>query len=374
MTSHAGSMAPPPERILVLRLGAIGDCLRVLPAVCRLRETFPAAEIDWAAGDLAAPVLEGHPAITRLHVVRRRKMKSGLLAACTELHRVGRELEARRFDVAIDFHTRLTTGYLARASRAPMRIGFDRASGTEANFLFTNCHVSLEDRYENRVTRFGRLLAPLGVDPDLAAAPRGAHVAADERAAAAETHSAAGRPRVAIFAGTSAARAHDRWPLPKWKEVARRLGDRGLSSMVLWGPGDEEAAREIAAGSAAASVAPKTSLRAMMALLGCFDLYVGSNTAALHMAWMQGVASVVLVGGRPHRTDRPLAPVPSVMLSAGGVEPSRKLRGEAARRAVEGIEVEEVVAASLALLAAMDASGGSGRSGGSRLAHRDCLP
>jgi len=334
----------PPERILVLRLGAIGDCLRVLPAVCRLRESFPSAEIDWAVGDLAAPLLEGHPAITRLHVVRRREMKAGLLPACAELRRVGRDLEARAFDVAIDFHTRLKTGYLARASRAPTRIGFDRASGTEANFLFTNCHVRLEDRYENRVLRFARLLAPLGLDADVAAAPRGIWLREEEGVAATEIHAAAGRPPVAIFAGTSAGRADDRWPIARWTELVRRLGDAGIASMVLWGPGDEDDAGRIAAGSPSASIAPRTSLRGMMALLGCFELYAGANTAALHMAWMQGVASVVLAGGRPHRTDRPLPPVPSVMLSAGP-EPTRKLRGEAARRAVEGVGVEEVVAA-----------------------------
>ncbi|MFN2426243.1 MAG: glycosyltransferase family 9 protein, partial [Candidatus Binatia bacterium] len=95
---------------------------------------------------------------------------------------------------------------------------------------------------------------------------------------------------------------------------------------------------------------PPTSLPEMMALLGCFRLYVGANTAALHMAWMQGVPSVVLAGGRPWRTDRPLEPVPSVMLSAGGIEPDRKLRGEEAQRAVEGIEVDDVVAAARRLL------------------------
>jgi heptosyltransferase-1 len=349
LTRPPERLSKPPERILALRLGAIGDCLRVLPAVVRLRESFPSAEIDWAVGDLAAPLLEGHPAITRLHVVRRRERKAGLVAAFAELHRVGRELEARRFDVAIDFHTRLKTGYLARASRAPMRIGFDRASGTEANFLFTNCHVSLEDRYENRVLRFGRLLAPLGVDVDLSAAPRGLWIPDAEAAAAAASYAATGRPPVAIFGATSASRADDRWPVARWKEVVRRLGDAGLASMVFWGPGDEAAAGEIASASPYSRAAPPTSLREMAAMLGRFEVYVGANTAALHMAWMQGVACVVLAGGRPHRTDRPLPPVASVMLSAGA-EPSRKLRGEAARRAVEGIEVEQVVEAVHAML------------------------
>ena len=69
------------------------------------------------------------------------------------------------YDVAIDFHTRLKSGYLAWRSRAPRRIGLGMRSGTEANFLFSNERVTLEDPWESRVMRFARLLAPLGLNP-----------------------------------------------------------------------------------------------------------------------------------------------------------------------------------------------------------------
>lgn len=344
--------ASTPRRILVVRLGAIGDCLRVLPSLARLRAAFPAAEIGWVVDDLSSSLLAGHPALTRLHVVSRARMKAGLLSGWAELRRVGAELAGANYDVAIDFHTRLKSGYLTRASGAACRIGFDRSSGAEANFLFTNCHVSLDEKYENRVTRFARLLAPLGIDTELPTGERGLWIAPEALVTAARIHAAEGRPTVAIFPGTSAHRRDDRWPAAKWRSVVQRLGEAGLTSIVLWGPGEMEAAAEIAGSDDACRLAPPTTLPEMLALLGMFRLYVGSNTAALHMAWMQGVPSVVLAGGRPWRTDRPLAPVPSVMLSAGGVEPTRKLQGEAARRAVEGIEVDEVVAAALQLAGA----------------------
>ncbi len=352
-----------PRRILVVRLGAIGDCLRVLPSLARLREGFPEAEIGWAVADLAAPVLEGHPALTRLHVLERREMKAGLLPAWRELRRLGQELAAHRYDVAIDFHTRLKSGYLVRASRAPLRIGLDRRSGTEANFLFTNCHVSLPDVLENRVRRFARLLAPLGLDPALSEVSRGLWINEAARARGLAMHERAGRPPVVIFAGTSASRAHDRWPVAKWTEAVRRLGAEGLRSMVVWGPGEQETAARIAAAAPdCVAVAPPTTLPEMAALVGAFRVYVGTNTAALHMAWMQGVPAVVLAGGRPWRTDRPLEPVRSVMLSAGGVEPARKLRGEAARRAIEGIAVDDVVGAAVALVRDADEAGRRGAS------------
>lgn len=334
-----------PSRILVMRLGAIGDCLRVLPALARLRQRFAEAEIGWAVGDLVAPLLQGHPAIDRLHVVDRRAMAAGPVSAWGELRRVGAELAAHRYDVAIDFHTRLKSGYLMRASRAPVRIGLDRRSGTEANFLFTNTHVRVDDPYENRVTKFLRLLAPLGMDAAPVPGDAGLWVDPVAAAWADSVYEGAGCPAVALFAGTSAHRAADRWPGAKWRELVRRLGEAGTTSMVLWGPGEGEAAAAMADASPACVLAPPSTLPEMLALVGRFRLYVGSNSAALHMAWLQGVAAVVLVGGRPWRTDRPLSPVASAMLSAGGVEPARKLRGEAARRAVEGIAVDDVLEA-----------------------------
>ncbi len=340
-----------PSRILVVRLGAIGDCLRVLPSVVRLRRAFPSTEIGWVASDLVAPLLAGHPAISRLHVLQRHAMQAGLLRAWSELRRVGAELRASRYDVAIDFHTRLKSGYLTRASRARERIGLDRSSGTEANFLFTNHHIKLDDRYENRVLRFSRLLAPLGLEEEVEADDLMPWIDPAAVAGARAIHAQAGRPAVALVAGTSARRSGDRWPRPKWRDLIASLGDAGLPSMIVWGPGEMEMAAEIAeAATSSCSIAPPTTLPEMMALLGCFRLYVGTNTAAMHMAWMQGVPAVVLVGGRPWRTDRPLAPVRSAMLSAGGIEPSRKLHGEAARRAIEDIEVMDVVTAALRVI------------------------
>lgn len=321
----------------------------------RLRRDFPTAEIGWVVGDLAAPLLEGHPAITRLHVVDRRPMRAGVVPAWRELRRVGAELEAQRYDVAIDVHTRLKSGYLAWASRAPLRIGVDRRSGTEANFLFTNCHVNIQDHYENRVTRFARVVAALGGalggEPAALTSEEIRPWVQDSAAAwARDFYEQAGRPQVALFPGTSASRARDRWPLERWRAAAGRLSEAGHTSMVLWGPGEMDVAGALAADLPGCSLAPATTLPQMLALLGRFRLYLGSNTAALHMAWMQGVPSVVLVGGRPWRTDQPLPPVPSRMLSTAGAEPSRRLRGDAASRAIEGVEVDDVVEAAESLL------------------------
>ena len=55
-----------PRRILIVRLGAIGDVARVLPMLAGLKARFPEAEVDWVVQSKAADLLRGHPEIARL--------------------------------------------------------------------------------------------------------------------------------------------------------------------------------------------------------------------------------------------------------------------------------------------------------------------
>jgi len=50
-----------PRRILIVRLGSIGDVARVLPMLHGLCLRFPDAEIDWVVQSRAADLLAGHP-------------------------------------------------------------------------------------------------------------------------------------------------------------------------------------------------------------------------------------------------------------------------------------------------------------------------
>jgi len=38
---------PAPSRVLLVRLGALGDIVHAIPVAARLRREFPAARIDW---------------------------------------------------------------------------------------------------------------------------------------------------------------------------------------------------------------------------------------------------------------------------------------------------------------------------------------
>jgi ADP-heptose:LPS heptosyltransferase len=344
------TVPPRARRILVMRLGAIGDCLRVLPAVARIRKERPDAEIGWAVEHWVAPALQGNPLIDRLHVLNRKELKGGARRAWAEIRRFTRDVRARDYEVLLDFHGRFKSGLLAWLSGVPVRIGYARGHESEGNFLFTNVKVTPRDAWESRIYRFMSLLGPLGISTQYDPAAHGLHVADADRRWAEQAWAAAGRPTLAVFPSTSAHRARERWPDDRWLALLKQLNANGISSMVLWGPAEKEFCAGLARDAGPPCVlAPPTTLPQMQALIGQCRAYVGADTAAMHMAWMQGLPVAVVAGHKPARTIQPPPPAQSRMLFAAehyveGLKPSAQddrvvaaVTVEAVRKAVHDL-------------------------------------
>ena len=82
------------RRILVVRLGAMGDVIHTLPAVATLKHSFPHSRIVWAIDRKWAALLEGNPFVDE--VLEFERSFTGFLA-------LRRKLRESRFDLAVDF-------------------------------------------------------------------------------------------------------------------------------------------------------------------------------------------------------------------------------------------------------------------------------
>ena len=109
---------PPSPRILVVRLGAMGDLLHALPAVASLKRSFPACHLAWLVEPRWTPLLEGNPHVDRILLLRRQSL-GGLLASW-------RALRQYPFDLAIDFQGLLKSAIPAWAARPREIFGFER--------------------------------------------------------------------------------------------------------------------------------------------------------------------------------------------------------------------------------------------------------
>ena len=207
--------SPRAERILVVRLGALGDVLRTLPAVATLRRAYPQARLVWLVEEACAGAVRGQAGVDEVLVFRRRELVAALrhgrvLAAARALRETLRSL--RGFDLVLDFHSILRSGVLARLSGAPVRVAYDRPVAREGAQRFANSRARLETRRISRFARNAALVDYLGVSSQPEVFRWQIPQAARERVAAKIAERVpAGDEFVALHPGTSDSTPYKRW-------------------------------------------------------------------------------------------------------------------------------------------------------------------
>lgn len=349
--------APAADRILLLRLGAIGDVVRTLPAASALRAAYPGAHLTWLVEPAARSAVEGQPWVDEILVFPRaalsEALRQGRLGRFAALWRhFVRELRRRRFELTVDFHSLAKSALLARLSGAPRRVGYARPYGREGSWWLTTARARL---VPPPISRFDRNLALVGFLGVAARAdPSPLRVSPDARRQIGAALGSGPRPAV-LHPGTSPGTPQKRWSPEAWAAVARELASDGLRVLVSCGPAPEEraaAAAVVAASAGAAAAAPETrTLGELAALLEHARLFLGSDSGPLHVASLVGTPVVQLIGPTDPVENRPYAGTPARTVRVPvACSPCR--RGCAAAPCMRRILPESVVAAARALLAA----------------------
>lgn len=300
-----------PERILLIRLSALGDVINTIPALVALREAFPAAHLGFAVEDRCAALIEGHPAVDAVHVYPRARWRRAIGRPwlwpwlIADVFRYLGGLRAPRYEVALDFQGNLKGAAHSGFSGAKVRVGFARGFCREMNWLFSNRKAVPPTLRQNRVEKHLALLAPLGVFPskphyDL---PRSAESRRRIDAWLAAEGLARGAYAV-LHPGTSGHGRLKRWPPERFAELASRLP---WPAVVSWGPGERELAE--AAARSGARVGPATaSLLDLAELIAGAALFVGADSGPLHLASAVGTPSVALFGPKDPAVYAPWNP------------------------------------------------------------------
>ena len=97
------------NRILLVRLGALGDVVHAIPVAAALRRAFPSARIDWLVSEKHRAILDLVPVIDRRLVIDANKSSGG-----TTIFGMLRELRRSRYDLAIDLQGLIKSAALAR--------------------------------------------------------------------------------------------------------------------------------------------------------------------------------------------------------------------------------------------------------------------
>jgi lipopolysaccharide heptosyltransferase I len=296
-------------RIALVKLSSLGDVVHALPVAATLKAAWPRAHLAWIVERREAALLRDHPALDEVIVAdtrswRRARTAVAARAALGDIRALRRRLSAWRFDVALDLQGLMKSGIITAACRAPVRVGFVAGWGREPlHALFINRRVRPSADAHHVVDQYLSLLGPLAIaerrrEFRLPVAPT---VEAQMEEWLVTTGLKPQRRLVVLNPG--AGRADKRWPVEHFAVLARRLAlEENAQVLVVWGPGEDAAARAIVGGAGVATLAPPTDLDALLALLRRASVVVAADTGPLHLAAALGTPCVGLYG--PTSADR----------------------------------------------------------------------
>src|ERR1700741_110338 len=115
-------------RILIVKLGSIGDIVHTLPSLAAIRQALPNAEISWVVERRSAEILRDNPILDRLIEVDTKALRRGLMSGETlrAPRQQLRRLRVSAFDLAFDFQGLLKSASIARLSGARRIFGYSR--------------------------------------------------------------------------------------------------------------------------------------------------------------------------------------------------------------------------------------------------------
>jgi heptosyltransferase-1 len=113
-----------PPRILVVRLGSMGDVIAALPAVASLKHSIPHSKITWVIDPKWSLLLEGNPYVDSVVHLDRRTF--------TGLRNAWSQLRAAKFDFAVDFQGLVKSALVATLARPERIFGFNATYARES--------------------------------------------------------------------------------------------------------------------------------------------------------------------------------------------------------------------------------------------------
>jgi lipopolysaccharide heptosyltransferase I len=346
-----------PASILVIRLGAIGDVIRTIPAVSCLRKSFPDARIAWAVETPSRELLQDHPDIDDLFVLNRRLIRkwyspAGFSQAIGHWREFTSRLAEQKFEWVIDLHGNLKSATLARSARGGKLFGFGRGHTREKAHLLYGHPVSMPKKKMSRTERALAVSKAVGAN---VISPRRTLPPFEEASKIIKEvlqEGAPRRPRVLVYPGTSQAQSFKRFPADRLAHICDELVASSKCSIVIgWGPGEHSMAEELQQQMICPSfIAPRTSLRELAEMTRESDLFIGSDTGPMHLAAAVGTPLIALYGP----TD-PLINVPytdAAHLSFVGDVKCRPCRYKGCRNrsCLKLIDLDEVTRGALKLL------------------------
>jgi len=281
-------------KILIVRVGAMGDVLHALPAVAALRDARLDWEIDWVVDPRWAPLLvdgEGRgPVVNRVYIAETKLWTKSPVSFATfrSIRALRRALRRGRYDLVVDMQGTLRSAVIGWMAGAREFVGYrDPREGLAAKF------------YSRTVGRRGvhvveQGVALLGEACGMSLEPGAVDLPHEQWADAWAEELVGGRNLVLLAAG--AGWGAKRWPAERFGALATEMRALGLSAVVNASRADDALAAEVVARSGGAAEMVVCNVACLIALMRRVSVLVGGDSGPMHLAAALGIPVVALFG------------------------------------------------------------------------------
>ena len=333
-----------PTEVLISGLNWLGDCIMSMPAIQEFKRQNPTTAITMLAKSWLIPLWRMHRDVDAVV-----ELKEGLVGTV----RTAWALRGRSCTRAYILPNSFRSALIPFLAGVPERTGMP---GHGRDWMLS--HTVLPPGAEDRRHQAFEYLHLMGADDVDEPTARGLVLsdAAVERCRSVLSRALPGfgeRKLIGIVPGANYGPAK-RWPKDRFGEVARCLVEQHNCLVAVLGSAVEEslcAAVASAAGESAINLAGKTSLCELAGSLSLCDVVVSNDNGGMHLASAMGTNVVSVFGLTDPLKTGPIGEGHRV-ITAKGVSGARDLSRDSdeARRALESIEAEVVIEATIELL------------------------
>jgi heptosyltransferase I len=307
---------PEIERLLVVRLSAMGDVIHTLPAAQALRQAFPHAAIGWLIEERWAELLcapgtprrgprsPQRPLVDWVHTVKLGSWRTSLFTISTlrQIATLWNDVRDARYDVAVDLQGAIRSALLARWSGAHIVHGAAEPRESPASLWYTRQSIARGAHVVDQNISVAEAAAHQKLAPPRVDLP---HDSVAEQQV--DQFLADARIRDFVILNPGAGWGAKRWPVERYGRVAKALARDGMRSIINYGPGEEIVARAAEAASDGAAEPLSCSITELIALTRRAKLFIGGDTGPLHLAAALQVPVVAIFGPTDPARNGPYA-------------------------------------------------------------------
>jgi len=286
------------HNILLIQLGDIGDVVLSYPCIRALKENFPKAKVIIAVREKAGELIEDCPWATGGIFINSQKRK--LYQELSYQKHFFYHLRKIRFDLAVDLRTGTRGAILALLSGARQRIGrFADDGRLWRNRIFTHLVSPLNELNQYAAEHNINILSPLNL------------TIRDRLPVLFVTHgrremalSVLRQEKIPLDRPIVAVHPYSLWNYKEWgtKEIISLIDYIGINynyGVVITGSKEERPRAEAMikrCKTAVFNLAGKTSIGTLPAVFEACKLFIGVDTAALHIAAAVGIPTIGIFG------------------------------------------------------------------------------